>query len=113
LLVPFLALGAELGLWMGLLCALAFPGLAFEPTGFAVVGMAALFTAIVRAPVTAMVLVTEMTASQTMLLPMVVACFAALLVATRFDGRSILDALKERALAHRAQPDSVPSTARD
>ncbi len=112
LLVPFLALGAELGLWLGLLCALALPGLAVEPAGFAVVGMAALFTAIVRAPVTAMVLVTEMTASQTMLLPMVVACFAALLVSVRFDGRSILDALKEYALAHRAPLDTVPSTAR-
>jgi CIC family chloride channel protein len=102
LLVPFLALGAELGLWMGLLCALAFPGMAVEPAGFAVVGMAALFTAIVRAPVTAMVLVTEMTASQTMLLPMVVACFAALLVSARFGDLSILDSLKQRSLARNA-----------
>ena len=112
LLVPFLALGAKLGLWIGLLFALAFPGLGIEPAGFAVVGMAALFTAIVRAPVTAMVLVTEMTASQTMLLPMVAACFATLLVSARFSDLSILEALKEHALAHRAPLDTVPSTAR-
>jgi CIC family chloride channel protein len=99
LLVPFLALGAELGLWFGLLCALAFPGMAFEPQGFAVVGMAALFTAIVRAPLTAIVLVTEMTADVTMLQPMVVTCFAAMLVATLLGNMSILDSLRERLVA--------------
>jgi CIC family chloride channel protein len=99
LLVPFLALGAELGLWFGLLLALEFPGMALEPQGFAVVGMAALFTAIVRAPLTAIVLVTEMTANLTMLLPMIVTCFAAMLVPTLFGDLSILDSLKERFLA--------------
>ncbi|MBL8414480.1 MAG: H(+)/Cl(-) exchange transporter ClcA [Propionivibrio sp.] len=98
LLVPLLALGAELGLWIGLLCALAFPGMAFEPEGFALVGMAALFTAIVRAPLTAIVLVAEITANSTMLLPMILACFAAMLVSTLFGDMSILDSLKERSL---------------
>jgi CIC family chloride channel protein len=98
LLVPFLALGAELGLWLGLLCALAFPGMALEPAGFAVIGMAALFTAIVRAPLTAIVLVSELTANVTMLLPMVVACFAAMLVPTLFSDVPILDSLRERLL---------------
>ena len=98
LLVPLLALGAELGLWLGLLGALAFPGMALEPVGFAVVGMAALFTAIVRAPLTAIVLVTEMTANVTMLLPMIVACFAAMLVPTLFGDASILDSLRKRLL---------------
>ena len=112
LLVPFLALGAELGLWIGLLCALLFPGLAFEPTGFALVGMAALFTAIVRTPLTAMVLVTEMTASDTLLLPMMAACFAALLVATLFDERSILDVLKERAFTRQTGTGPAPPDAK-
>ena len=98
LLVPFLALGAELGLWFGLLGALAFPGMALEPEGFALVGMAALFTAIVRAPLTAIVLVTEMTANLTMLLPMIVACFAAMLVPTLFGDASILESLRKRLL---------------
>jgi CIC family chloride channel protein len=98
LLVPFLALGAELGLWVGLLCALAFPGLALETHGFAVVGMAALFTAIVRAPITAIVLVCEMTASATMWLPLTVTCFAAMLVPTVLGDASILDSLKKRML---------------
>jgi CIC family chloride channel protein len=99
LLVPFVALGAELGLWFGLLCAFAFPGLALEPEGFALVGMAAIFTAIVRAPLTAIVLVTEMTANVTLLLPMIVTCFAAMLVPTLFGDMAILDSLKGRLLA--------------
>jgi len=98
LLVPFLALGAELGLWFGLLLALAFPGMALESKGFAMVGMAGLFTAIVRAPLTAIVLVTEMTANLTMLLPMIVACFAAMLVPTLFGDASILESLRKRLL---------------
>jgi chloride channel protein, CIC family len=103
LLVPFLALGAELGLWLGKLCALALPGMATEPRGFAVVGMAALFTAIVRAPLTAIVLVTEMTANVTMLLPMIIACWLALLVPTLFGEGAILDTLKARLPAE-AEP---------
>jgi CIC family chloride channel protein len=98
LLVPFLALGAELGLWFGLLCALALPGMALQPAGFAIVGMAALFAAIVRAPLTAIVLVAEMTANLTMLLPMIAACFAAMLVPALFGDESILDSLKKRLL---------------
>src|SRR5262245_1961912 len=72
-----LALGAQLGLFFGLLCRLAFPDLDIEAEGFAVVGMTAFFTGVVRAPLTGIVLVTEMTANVTMLLPMLVACFAA------------------------------------
>ena len=71
--------------------------MALEPAGFALVGMAAIFTAIVRAPLTAIVLVT---ANVTLLLPMIVTCFVAMLVPTLFGDRSILDALKARMLAH-------------
>ena len=53
-----------------------FPGLNLNPVAFAVVAMAAFFTATVRAPVTGIVLITEMTASFTLLLPLVAACFA-------------------------------------
>lgn len=99
LLVPFLALGAELGLWLGKFCVLVLPGTPIQPVGFAVVGMAALFAAIVRAPLTAIVLVTEMTADVTMLLPMIVACSVAMLVPALFGDRAIMASLKLRFLA--------------
>jgi len=49
--------------------------------------------------VTLGVLVSELTANVTMLLPMVVACFAAMLVPTLFRNVPILDSLRERLLA--------------
>jgi CIC family chloride channel protein len=44
LFAPMLVLGAQLGLFFGLVCRLAFPDLDIQPEGFAVVGMAAFFT---------------------------------------------------------------------
>lgn len=45
-----------------------------DPAALALIGMAAFFTATVRAPVTGIVLATEMTASTTQLAPMLGAC---------------------------------------
>ena len=98
LFAPMLVLGAQLGVFFGMLCQLAFPGLGVQPVGFGVVGMAAFFTGVVRAPVTAIALVTEMTASFTMLLPMLGACFAAMLVPALLRNRPIYDALREHTL---------------
>jgi CIC family chloride channel protein len=98
LFAPMLALGAQLGLFFGLVCRLAFPGLDIQAEGFAVVGMAAFFTGVVRAPLTGIVLVTEMTANVTMLLPMLVACFAAMLVPTLLRDAPIYDSLREHTL---------------
>jgi chloride channel protein, CIC family len=58
--------------------------------------MAAFFTAVVQAPVTGIVLVIEMTASFTMLLPMIAACFAAMLAPNLLHGVPIYDSLRER-----------------
>jgi CIC family chloride channel protein len=98
LFAPMLALGAQLGLFFGLVCRLAFPDLDIQAEGFAVVGMAAFFTGVVRAPLTGIVLVTEMTANVTMLLPMLVACFAAMLVPTLLRNAPIYESLREHML---------------
>jgi CIC family chloride channel protein len=55
---------------------------------------------VVRAPLTGIVLVTEMTANVTMLLPMLVACFAAILVPTLLRDAPIYDSLREHMLRH-------------
>ena len=98
LFAPMLVLGAQLGLFFGMVCQLALPDLNIQPQGFAVVGMAALFTGVVRAPLTGIVLVTEMTASVTMLLPMLGACFMAMLVPTLLRDAPIYDSLRQRTL---------------
>jgi chloride channel protein, CIC family len=98
LFAPLLVLGAQLGLWCGLLSRLAFPDLDIVPQGFAVVGMAAFFAGVVRAPVTGITLVVEMTSNVTMLLPMLGATFVAMLVPALLGNAPIYDALRLQSL---------------
>jgi len=104
LFAPLLVLGAQLGLFFGLLSRLAFRDLDIQPEGFAIVGMAAFFTGVVRAPLTGIVLVTEMTANVTMLLPMLGACFAAMLIPTLLSDPPLYDSLRENILRRAHAP---------
>ena len=114
LFAPLLTLGAQFGLFLGLACELAFPGLNVQPEGFAVVGMAALFTGIVRAPLTGIVLATEMTADVTMLLPMLGACAMAMLTPTLIKDPPIYNSLRERTVnRERARLDRAALAARE
>jgi CIC family chloride channel protein len=101
LFVPMLVLGAQSGVLFGIFCHQWFPIMAPHPTVLGVVGMAAFFTAVVRAPLTGIILATEMTASFTLLLPMLGACFAAMVVPTVLRQAPIYDSLRERALRGR------------
>ena len=98
LFAPLLVLGAQLGLFFGPICRGGVPALDIPPEAFAVVGVGALFTAIVRAPLTGIVLVIEMTASFVLLLPLLAACFGAMVVATLLRDKPIYDSLRERTL---------------
>ena len=60
--------------------------------------MAAFFAGVVRSPLTGIVLVVEMTASVTMLLPMLGACFAAMLLPMLVRDAPIYDSLREHTL---------------
>ncbi|SAK94337.1 ClC family H(+)/Cl(-) exchange transporter [Caballeronia ptereochthonis] len=104
LFAPMLVLGAQTGLVFGRACLAWFPGMsavAGDTSAFAVVGMAAFFVAVVRAPVTGIVLVTEMTAGFTLLLPMLTACFTAMIVPMLLRIPPIYDSLGERAARKR------------
>jgi CIC family chloride channel protein len=95
LFAPLLVLGAQLGLCFGRLCQFAFPSVNIQAEGFAVVGMSAFFAGVVRAPLTGIVLVTEMTGNVSMLLPMLGACFAAMLLTTALHNPPIYESLRE------------------
>jgi len=66
---------------------------------FAIVGMSAFFTAVVRAPLTGIVLIAEMTATTALLIPMLAANFAALLITIAMKAPPIYDTLRARMLA--------------
>lgn len=95
---PLLVLGAQIGLMTGLIAGHFFPAAAPEPTMFAVVGMAAYFTAIVRAPLTGIVLIVEMTGNYSLMLPLLVACFCAYGIADLLGDKPVYEALLERDL---------------
>jgi CIC family chloride channel protein len=95
LFAPMLVVGAGGGFLIGAFCGACVPGLSLDPKACAVVGMAAFFTASVRAPVTGIVLVTEMTGSFTLLLPLLLASFPAMLVPTLLRDPPIYDSLRE------------------
>jgi CIC family chloride channel protein len=95
---PLLVLGALLGLGVGHLAHGLAPVLAPEPGVFAVVGMAAYFTAIVRAPLTGILLITEMTGSYEQMLPLLTSSFCAYAAAEYLRDLPIYEALLERDL---------------
>jgi CIC family chloride channel protein len=97
LFAPLLAVGALWGLLFDGVFGAVWPG---DVSGLAVpmalVGMAAFFGATVRAPVTAVVLVMEMTATTAVGIPMLAATAAAVLVAELTKSPPIYDSLRER-----------------
>lgn len=97
LFAPMLVLGSYLGLAVGLVAGQLDPH-APEAAGLALIGMAAFFTASVRAPVTGIVLASEMTGSTTLLAPTLGACAVAMLVAMALRSEPIYDLLTTRAV---------------
>jgi len=71
-----------------------------DPIAFALVGMAAFFTAVVRAPFTGVLLVIEMSGSVTLVAPLIMASVAACLVASLMRGEPIYDSLRTRMNQH-------------
>jgi CIC family chloride channel protein len=107
---PLLVIGAQAGLLVALLGQRLIPSTAGYHTAFAVVGMAALFTAIVRAPLTGIVLLLEMTESYSLMLPLIAACFIAYAVADLLRDQPIYEALLERDLLRGRAPAEPTST---
>jgi len=99
LFAPILALGACLGLGFGLLCPQFVADSGATPITFAIVGMAAFLTATVRAPVTGMILIFEMTGAFNQALPMLWASFAAMAVPTLMGNSPIYDSMKARTIS--------------
>lgn len=102
---PLLVLGALIGLAIGQISHQIAPQVVPYPGVFAVVGMAAYFTAIVRAPLTGIMLILEMTGNYAQMLPLLVSCFCAYAVAETLKDLPIYEALLERDL--RQQSSSV------
>jgi len=103
---PLLALGTLFGGTFGYLMLIAFPDAGLEMGAFGVAGMGALFAATVRAPLTGILLVLEMTNSYALILPMIITCLGATIVAQSLGGQPLYTALLDRILARERQAAS-------
>ena len=98
--LPMLAIGALWGVLFVGLGDLVLPWSIGElAVPMAVVGMSCFFSASVRAPMTGMVLVIEMTASTAVIVPMLAATAAAVSAAHLVGSPPIYDSLRERSLS--------------
>ena len=94
---PLLVIGALGGLAFGQATHLLAPAWAAHPEVFAVIGMGGLLTAIVRAPLTGIVLMIELTGKYDFMLPLLGCCLVAYGVAEALGDAPIYEALRERS----------------
>lgn len=109
---PMLLMGALAGATFAHTGALVWPGLAAHSQVLAVFGMAAFFSGSVRAPLTGIVLVSEMTGGYDLLFPICIAVLAAYLIGEALRDAPIYDALLEADLARTGHgtPQTEPRT---
>jgi CIC family chloride channel protein len=108
---PMLALGTLLGTAFGLGAAHWLPEYHLQAATFAIAGMGALFAASVRAPLTGIVLVLEMTDNYQLILPMIITCLGATLLAQFLGGQPLYSSLLARTLAKQQRQDTEAATA--
>jgi CIC family chloride channel protein len=90
-----------------------FPAYHLEAATFAVAGMGALFAASVRAPLTGIILVLEMTNNYQLILPMIITCLGATLSAQYFGGTPLYSTLLARTLAKQQQSEAEANATHD
>ncbi|WP_261921725.1 H(+)/Cl(-) exchange transporter ClcA [Shewanella sp. NFH-SH190041] len=96
---PMLALGTLFGTCFGVICTHLFPEMHLNPGMFAIAGMGALFAATVRAPITGILLVIELTHNYDLILPLLITTLGATMAAQALGGKPIYSQLLQRTLA--------------
>jgi CIC family chloride channel protein len=107
LFAPLLVVGAAAGVLVGTAFETLIPALHAPLPAYAAIGMGALFVAVVRAPVTGIALVVEMTGATSLFVPLLTACASAVAVPAMLGSRPIYDTLQDRDAARR---DSTGTT---
>jgi CIC family chloride channel protein len=127
LFAPSLYIGAVAGGAFGKVAQMAFPGMIVSPGAYALVGMGAFLSAATHAPMTAIFLLFEMTASYEVIIPIMLTCVIGTAICRHFKTDSIdtvelsraginLEAGKERNImkslkvreAMNGDPEAVP-----
>ena len=97
---PSLFLGAMLGGTVGSVAHHFLPAYTANPGAYALVGMGALFAGIVRAPMTSVLMIFEMTRDYSVIVPLMIANLASLFIASRFQREPIYESLAHQDGIH-------------
>jgi len=97
---PSLFLGAMLGGAVGTVAHHLLPTYTAMPGAYALVGMGALFAGIVRAPMTSVLMIFEMTRDYSVIVPLMIANLASLFISSRFQKQPIYEALARQDGIH-------------
>jgi CIC family chloride channel protein len=97
---PSLFLGAMLGGAIGSVAHRLLPAYTANPGAYALVGMGALFAGIVRAPMTSVLMIFEMTRDYSVIVPLMIANLASLFISSRFQKQPIYEALAHQDGIH-------------
>jgi CIC family chloride channel protein len=90
---PALFIGAMLGGTVGTVAHHLFPAYTATPGAYALVGMGAAFAGIVRAPMTSVLMIFEMTQDYAVIVPLMIANLVSLFIASRLQHEPIYEAL--------------------
>ena len=90
---PALFIGAMLGGTVGTVAHHWFPAYTATPGAYALVGMGAAFAGIVRAPMTSVLMIFEMTQDYAVIVPLMIANLVSLFIASRLQHEPIYEAL--------------------
>ncbi|MEP3276961.1 MAG: H(+)/Cl(-) exchange transporter ClcA [Stappiaceae bacterium] len=101
---PLLAVASCAGLVVGALLHLAGWNIEHLAVGCAIASMGGLFAGSIRAPLVGVVLVLELTGAYELMLPVLITCSTANLMAHKMGGRPIYEELLERTLRKEHQP---------
>jgi CIC family chloride channel protein len=104
---PALFLGAMLGGAIGTVAHNLLPGYTASPGAYALVGMGAAFAGIVRAPMTSVLMIFEMTRDYAVIVPLMIANLTSLFISRRFQKQPIYDALAHQDGIHLPTPGTL------
>ncbi len=90
---PAMFIGAMLGGTVGTVAHHLFPAYTATPGAYALVGMGAAFAGIVRAPMTSVLMIFEMTQDYAVIVPLMIANLVSLFIASRLQHEPIYEAL--------------------
>jgi CIC family chloride channel protein len=103
---PSLFLGAMLGGAIGTVAHGLLPGYTATPGAYALVGMGALFAGIVRAPMTSVLMIFEMTRDYAVIVPLMIANLTSFFISSQFQKQPIYDALADQDGIHLPSQDT-------